>query len=105
MGLVASVYARTAKCRPTPTDALKVTTGSMSDQPRDVRMWPEAAVDGGLLFRRCQGVSRHLANGPRPPLLTQPVWKLKIPKLDEKDLLVFDLEIEWACKASTSKGV
>jgi hypothetical protein len=25
------------------------------------------------------------------------VWKLKIPKLDEKDLLVFDLEIEWAC--------
>jgi hypothetical protein len=35
----------------------------------------------------------------------QPVWKLKIPKLDEKDILVFDLEIEWACNASTSTGL
>jgi hypothetical protein len=25
-----------------------------------VCLWPEAAVDGGLLFRRCQGVSRRL---------------------------------------------
>jgi hypothetical protein len=37
-------------------------------------------------------------------LLAQPVWKLKIRKLDEKDILVFDLEIEWACNASTSNG-
>jgi len=26
--------------------------------------------------------------------LAQPVWKLKILKLDENDILVFDLEIE-----------
>jgi hypothetical protein len=38
-------------------------------------------------------------------LLAKPVWKLKIPKLNEKDLLVFDLEIEWACNASTSNGL
>jgi hypothetical protein len=36
---------------------------------------------------------------------TQPVWKLKIPKLDENDILVFDLEIEWACNAGTSKAL
>ena len=41
----------------------------------------------------------------RMALMIHPVWKLKIPKLDEKDLLVFDLEIEWACKASTSKSL
>ena len=41
----------------------------------------------------------------RMALMIHPVWKLKIPKLDEKDLLVFDLEIEWACNANTSKGV
>jgi hypothetical protein len=39
------------------------------------------------------------------PLWAQPVWKLKIPKLDENDVLVFDLEIEWACNASTSNGL
>jgi hypothetical protein len=33
-----------------------------------VRRWPEAAVDGGLLFRRCQGVSRHLAPNPSTPI-------------------------------------
>jgi hypothetical protein len=35
----------------------------------------------------------------------QPVWKLKIPKLDENDILVFALAIEWACNASTSNGL
>ena len=38
------------------------------------------------------------------PELAQPVWKLKIPKFDENDILVFDLEIEWACNPSTSNG-
>jgi hypothetical protein len=51
------------------------------------------------------GISRQLAKGPRPPLLTQPVWKLKIPKLDENDILVFDLEIIWARNASTPNGL
>ena len=36
--------------------------------------------------------------------MAQPVWKLKIPKLDEKDILVFEIEIELACNASTSNG-
>ena len=35
------------------------------------RYWPQAAVERCLLFRRCQWISRHLANGPRPPVLTQ----------------------------------
>jgi hypothetical protein len=39
------------------------------------------------------------------PELARPVWKLKIPKLDEKDILVLYLEIEWACNASTSNGL
>src|ERR1700751_4454005 len=33
---------------------------------------PKPAVEGCLLFRRCRGVSRHLANRPRPPPLTRP---------------------------------
>jgi hypothetical protein len=36
-------------------------------------MSPEIALSGGsgcLLFRRCQGTSRHPANESRPPLLT-----------------------------------
>jgi hypothetical protein len=32
--------------------------------------WPQTAVEGCLLFRRSRGMSRHLANGPRPPPLT-----------------------------------
>jgi hypothetical protein len=39
------------------------------------------------------------------PVWVQPVWKLKIPKLDEKDILVFDIEIELACNASTSNDL
>ena len=39
----------------------------------DFVLWPQAAVEGCLLFRRCQWISRHRANGPRPPLLTLPV--------------------------------
>ena len=42
---------------------------------------------------------------PMSAMAIQPVWKLKILKLDENDILVFDLEIEWACNASTSKGL
>jgi hypothetical protein len=37
--------------------------------------------------------------------MAQPVWKLKIPKLDENDTLVFDLEIERACNVNTSNGL
>jgi hypothetical protein len=33
--------------------------------------WPQASVGGCLLSRRCQGISRHPANGSRPPLLTR----------------------------------
>src|SRR5215475_13180111 len=29
----------------------------------DFVRWPEAAIAGSLLFRRCQGTSRHLAKG------------------------------------------
>jgi hypothetical protein len=36
----------------------------------NVSSWPQAAVEGCLPFRRCQGVSRLLANRPRPPPLT-----------------------------------
>ena len=32
--------------------------------------WPQAAVGGCLLFRRCQEVSRHPANGPISRLVT-----------------------------------
>jgi hypothetical protein len=35
----------------------------------------------------------------------EPVWKLKIPKLDKNDILVLALEIECACNASTSNGL
>lgn len=45
--------------------------------PAEVGCWPQTAVEGCRLFRRCRGRSRHLANGPRPPPLThsrQPVW-------------------------------
>jgi hypothetical protein len=37
--------------------------------------------------------------------VAQPVWKLKISKLDEKDILVFEIEIELACNASTSNDL
>jgi hypothetical protein len=37
--------------------------------------------------------------------VAEPVWKLKIPKLDENDILVFALEIECARDASTSNGL
>jgi hypothetical protein len=45
----------------------------------------------------------------RKSLASSPVWvqavrKLKIPKRDENDILVFDHEIEWACNAGTSDG-
>lgn len=36
-----------------------------------VRIWPQAAVWGCLLLRRCQGRSRHPANGPKSTLVTQ----------------------------------
>ena len=32
--------------------------------------WPEAAVERCLLFRRCQGISRHLTNGLKIALVT-----------------------------------
>ena len=46
-----------------------------------------------------------LRSGQRGRFWAQSVWKLKIPKLDENDILVFDLEIERACNASTSNGL
>ena len=33
------------------------------------------------------------------------VWKLKKSKRDENDIVVFDLEIEWAWNANTSNGL
>jgi hypothetical protein len=36
----------------------------------DFVRWPQAAVRRCLLFRRCQGISRHSANGPTTTLLT-----------------------------------
>ena len=37
----------------------------------DFVLWPQAAVEGCLLFRRCQGISRHSANRPKMTRLTQ----------------------------------
>ena len=34
------------------------------------RFLAQAAVEGCLLFRRCQGVTRHPANAPKMTLLT-----------------------------------
>ena len=34
-------------------------------------LWPQAAVEECLLFRRCQGRSRHLENGAKTTLMTQ----------------------------------
>src|SRR5215831_1720629 len=33
--------------------------------------WPQAAVEACLLFRRCQGVSRHSANCPKTTLVVE----------------------------------
>jgi hypothetical protein len=52
-----------------------------------------------------RGVSRHLANGLRPPLLTQAVWKLKKSNRDENDILGFDFKIEWACGVAAESGL
>jgi hypothetical protein len=39
------------------------------------------------------------------PQWVEAVWKLKKSKRDENDILVFDLEIEWAWNANTSNGL
>jgi hypothetical protein len=33
-------------------------------------VWPEAALRGSLLFRRCQGISRHKGSGPKMTRVT-----------------------------------
>jgi hypothetical protein len=79
-----------------------------------MRLWCGAGVTcgsgapvelGATSYIRCTPGSRHSRHFRRLPLRAQPVWKLKIPKLDENDILVFDFEIEWACNASTSNGL
>jgi hypothetical protein len=45
-------------------------------------MWPQTAVEGCLLVRRCRGMSRHLANRPRAPPLTHSgslLWRKDSP--------------------------
>jgi len=46
-----------------------------------------------------------LAVGSPRSRMTQAVWKLKILKRDENDILKFDLEIELACDAGTSNDL
>jgi hypothetical protein len=55
--------------QPGRTRRWPITNSLDTNRPIQV-LWPQAAVEGCLLFRRCRGVSRHLANRPRPPPLT-----------------------------------
>jgi hypothetical protein len=56
--------------QPGRTRRWPITNSLDTNRPIQV-LWPQTAVEGCLLFRRSRGMSRHLANGPRPPPLTR----------------------------------
>src|SRR5262249_8433285 len=43
---------------------------TLAPQRASVGSWPQAAVEGCLLFRRCQGISTHPANRPKMTRVT-----------------------------------